>query len=109
MVVKSLAAAIVVIFIALTNDTYSLSISPESAAASSKSRPLRIGTRSSKLAKTQDITFQTALHNADDGDSDNILHSELVYIDASGDQKGTQQLPLAVAGVNFVQVLDDAY
>lgn len=68
---------------------------------------LRIGTRSSKLSKTQAITFQTALHNADDGDS--ILHSELVYIDASGDQKGTQQLPLAVAGVNFVQVLDDAY
>ena len=112
MVVKSLATAIVVIFIALTNDTYSLSISPESAAASSKSSPLRIGTRSSKLAKTQAITFQTALHNADDGDSDSILHSELVYIDASGDQKGkastTQQLPLAVTGVNFVQALDDA-
>ena len=69
---------------------------------------LRIGTRSSKLALTQARQFQELFkrkHN---------INTEIVPIDASGDKTGvadktsTQQLPLAIQGVDFTGALDVA-
>ena len=69
---------------------------------------LRIGTRSSKLAQTQARQFQELFkqqHN---------INTEIVPIDALGDKTGvvdktsTQNLPLAIQGVDFTGALDEA-
>ena len=71
---------------------------------------LRIGTRSSNLAQIQARQFQAVLkQNYPD------IKSEIVPIDASGDKSDTnngklitQQLPLAIGGVDFTSALDIA-
>ena len=65
---------------------------------------LRIGTRSSKLAQTQARQFQELL------EFKHSINTELVPIDASGDKtkSSTQNLPLAIQGVDFTGALDEA-
>jgi hydroxymethylbilane synthase len=65
---------------------------------------LRIGTRSSKLAQKQARRFQELL------EFKHSTNTELVPIDASGDKaiSSTQNLPLAIQGVDFTGALDEA-
>ncbi|KAL7444993.1 hypothetical protein ACHAXM_011014 [Skeletonema potamos] len=70
---------------------------------------VRIGTRSSKLAQTQARHFQDIIqHKHKD------IETEIILIDAVGDKIGvlnktsTQQLPLAIQGVDFTGALDEA-
>ena len=65
---------------------------------------LRIGTRSSKLAQTQARQFQELF------EFKHSINTELVPIDASGDKtiSSTQNLPLAIQGVDFTGALDEA-
>lgn len=82
---------------------------PLSTVSSSSTASIRIGTRSSRLALTQARKFQSALHDKAK-DSQTIL-SEIVHIDAAGDQTGksaAQRLPLALSGVDFTGALDEA-
>ena len=63
------------------------------------------------MALTQALKFQSALHDSGRTKGSQILHTEIVHIDTTGDKTGkaaTQQLPLAVSGVDFVGVLDEA-
>ncbi|KAK1742592.1 porphobilinogen deaminase [Skeletonema marinoi] len=70
---------------------------------------LRIGTRSSKLAQTQARQFQEIIERRHKG-----IKATIIPIDASGDKTGaaaktsTQQLPLAIQGVDFTGALDEA-
>ena len=70
---------------------------------------VRIGTRSSELAQTQARHFQELLQRKHIN-----IKTEILPIDASGDKTGvanktsTQQLPLAIQGVDFTGALDVA-
>jgi hydroxymethylbilane synthase len=70
---------------------------------------VRIGTRFSKLAQTQARQFQEILHK-----KHKDIKTEILPIDALGDKTGvlnktsTQQLPLAIQGVDFTGALDEA-
>ena len=75
---------------------------------------IRIGSRPSKLALVQAKMIQQLLHDAIESNDSTIsqIQSEIVPIDASGDNNipiaASQDVPLAMKGVDFVGSLDAA-
>lgn len=83
--------------------------------ALSGSTTIRIGSRPSKLALVQAKKIQQLLHDAIESSNDSTispLQSEIVPIDAAGDNNSpiaaSQDVPLAMKGVDFVGSLDSA-
>ena len=80
----------------------------------SGSTTIRIGSRPSKLALVQATRVQQLLHDAIESNDSTIspIQSEIVPIDASGDNNSpiaaSQDVPLAMKGVDFVGSLDAA-
>ena len=87
----------ILVFLLLTCEAHALS----------SSATIRIGSRPSKLALVQAKTFQQSLH-----DVIPTIKTEIVSIDASGDNispiAASQDVPLAMKGVDFVGSLDAA-
>lgn len=95
--------------------SFSLAASALSTGNFSSVSRLRIGTRPSNLALIQAKRFEAALLDAittTENDDENVLQTVIVPIGASGDMKGaiaeTQDVPLALKGVDFTGNLDDA-